>query len=99
MPATAAELREFIAQANGPGFALRAAVYEFECGSMLQAFADAKAAGADVEIIYDAVHNASKSQPEDTPRVANDFRSNRKMSGAQPPRYRFQLRKSCDIGI
>jgi phosphatidylserine/phosphatidylglycerophosphate/cardiolipin synthase-like enzyme len=65
-------MRAFIAQANGPGFGLRAAVYEFECGSMLRAFADAKAAGADVEIVYDAVHNASKSQPVDTPRVANE---------------------------
>jgi phosphatidylserine/phosphatidylglycerophosphate/cardiolipin synthase-like enzyme len=65
-------MQGFIAQANGPRFGLRAAVYEFECGAMLTAFGDAGKAGADVQIVYDAVPNASKSQPEDTPRVANE---------------------------
>lgn len=65
-------MQGFIAQANGPRFALRAAVYEFECGAMLRAFGAAKKAGADVQIVYDAVHNASKSQKDDTPRVANE---------------------------
>ena len=65
-------MQAFIAQANGPRFGLRAAVYEFECGAMLTAFGAAAQAGADVQIVYDAVANASKSQPEDTPRVANE---------------------------
>jgi phosphatidylserine/phosphatidylglycerophosphate/cardiolipin synthase-like enzyme len=65
-------MQGFIAQANGPRFALRAAVYEFECGAMLQAFGAASKAGADVQIVYDAVRNASKSQKDDSPRVANE---------------------------
>jgi phosphatidylserine/phosphatidylglycerophosphate/cardiolipin synthase-like enzyme len=65
-------MQGFIAQANGPRFALRAAVYEFECSAMLEAFGAAKKAGADVQIVYDAVRNASKSQKDDTPRVANE---------------------------
>ncbi len=65
-------MQGFIAQANGPRFGLRAAVYEFECGAMLRAFGAAKTAGADVQIIYDAVHNATKKQPVDTPRVADE---------------------------
>ena len=31
--------------------------------------------------------------------VANVFKSKSIRSGAQPPRYRFQLRKSWDIGM
>jgi phosphatidylserine/phosphatidylglycerophosphate/cardiolipin synthase-like enzyme len=65
-------MRGFIAQANGPRFGLRAAVYEFACGAMLTAFGDAQKAGADVQIVYDAVPNASTSRPVDTPRVANE---------------------------
>jgi hypothetical protein len=65
-------MQGFIAQANGPRYAVRAAVYEFACGAMLRAFATANTRGADVQIVYDAVPNASRSRPEDAPRVANE---------------------------
>ena len=32
-------------------------------------------------------------------RATDVFKSNSHRSGAHPPRYRFQLRKSCDIGM
>jgi hypothetical protein len=62
----------FIGQAAGSHFALRAAVYEFTCGRVLRAFGAAEATGADVKIVYDSVHNATKKNPKDTPREAND---------------------------
>ncbi|MDB5269090.1 MAG: hypothetical protein JWP58_2130 [Hymenobacter sp.] len=43
----------FIAQANGPEYALRASVYEFSYEPVMKAFKAAIDAGADVEIIYD----------------------------------------------
>jgi phosphatidylserine/phosphatidylglycerophosphate/cardiolipin synthase-like enzyme len=44
---------EFIEQANGPQFALHAAVYEFNCVPALEAFKRAVDSGVEVEIIYD----------------------------------------------
>lgn len=67
-------MRDFIGQAQGAGYGLRAAVYEFTCGAMLTAFADAAATGADVQIVYDAVLNASKKtkkKKKNTPRDDN----------------------------
>ncbi|RYD84314.1 MAG: hypothetical protein EOP84_05850 [Verrucomicrobiaceae bacterium] len=68
---------DFIAQANGPTYSLRAAVYEFNQGAVLQAFARAKTAGADVSIVYDArtvIHptdpERSKLQPAESNRTA-----------------------------
>jgi phosphatidylserine/phosphatidylglycerophosphate/cardiolipin synthase-like enzyme len=65
-------MQAFIAQANGPAFGLRAAVYEFTDRAMLKAFADAAATGADVKIVYDAVRNGTPKRPKDTPREDND---------------------------
>ncbi|HEV7640171.1 MAG TPA: phospholipase D-like domain-containing protein [Gaiellaceae bacterium] len=65
-------MQAFIAQANGPALALRAAVYEFTDPATLQAFADAAAMGADVKIVYDAVRNGTPKRPKDTPREDND---------------------------
>ena len=45
---------EFIGQAKGKGWGLRAAVYEFEYAPVIQAFVDALESGADVRIVYDA---------------------------------------------
>jgi PLD-like domain len=47
-------LLAFIGNANSPASGLRAAVYEFTYEPVLRAFADAAAAGADVEILYHA---------------------------------------------
>lgn len=44
----------FIGQATGPEFGLRAAVYEFNYKPVLEAFKAADRAGADVKIVYDA---------------------------------------------
>ena len=49
----AESMTAFIGQANGPGWALRAAVYEFSWVPVLQAFGVATAAGADVRIVAD----------------------------------------------
>lgn len=47
-------IKAFISQANGPGHALRAAVYEFTQPDVLAAFKTANDAGADVQIVYHA---------------------------------------------
>lgn len=44
----------FITSASGPSLALRAAVYEFTDPSVLAAFGQAQAAGADVRVVYHA---------------------------------------------
>jgi phosphatidylserine/phosphatidylglycerophosphate/cardiolipin synthase-like enzyme len=48
-------LLRFIGQAHEPRFALRASVYEFQHARVLCAFRIAIDAGADVQIVYDAV--------------------------------------------
>jgi phosphatidylserine/phosphatidylglycerophosphate/cardiolipin synthase-like enzyme len=62
----------FIGQASGPRFALRAAVYEFEYEPALEYFKAAADRGADVQIVYDSVDNATKKKPVPYPRDAND---------------------------
>lgn len=52
-------LLAFIAQADGPQWSLRAAVYEFEYDPVLKAFAKAAQAGADVKIVWDDVDNST----------------------------------------
>lgn len=47
-------LRDFIGRAQGPGFGLRVAAYEFNYGPILETLKAASLAGADVQIIYDA---------------------------------------------
>lgn len=44
----------FLAQAEGPGWGLRAAFYEFEYMPVLQALVDALERGVDVKVVYDA---------------------------------------------
>lgn len=56
-------LLNFIKQANGPEYGLRAAVYEFNQGGVVQAFADVAATGADVKIVFDARTTGSKTEP------------------------------------
>jgi hypothetical protein len=48
-------LLAFIAQAKGPGYGLRGAVYEFQWPDVLEALKAASEAGADVCIVYDAI--------------------------------------------
>jgi phosphatidylserine/phosphatidylglycerophosphate/cardiolipin synthase-like enzyme len=50
-------LLEFIGQANGPKWSLRAAVYEFEYEPVLKAFGQSAKSGADVKIVWDHVNN------------------------------------------
>lgn len=54
----------FIAQADGPDYSLRAAVYEFNYHPVLEVFRQASQRGADVRIVYDA--------RRDNPRIANE---------------------------
>ncbi len=54
----------FIAQANGPEYGLRAALYEFNYLPALHAFGEAANQGADVKIVYDS--------RRENPREAND---------------------------
>jgi phosphatidylserine/phosphatidylglycerophosphate/cardiolipin synthase-like enzyme len=51
-------LLAFIGRANGPQFGLRAALYEFHYGKVLDAFRAAGETGADVKIVFDAIDNA-----------------------------------------
>lgn len=55
----------FIGQAHKPGMALRAAVYEFQHTRVLNAFRIAVDAGADVQIVYDAVPGKGKMTARD----------------------------------
>ena len=50
---------DFIRQARGPEWSIRAAVYEFEYLPAIQAFVDALESGADVKIVFDAKKSAS----------------------------------------
>jgi phosphatidylserine/phosphatidylglycerophosphate/cardiolipin synthase-like enzyme len=61
-----------IGRANGERYGLRAAVYEFSWKPVLQSFADAIASGADVQIVYDAVDNRSKTKKTAEPRDDNE---------------------------
>jgi phosphatidylserine/phosphatidylglycerophosphate/cardiolipin synthase-like enzyme len=58
-------LLRFISQANGKGYGLRAATYEFNEGAVLKAFAKAAASGADVQVIYDARQVINPDFPDD----------------------------------
>ncbi|HEY3383454.1 MAG TPA: phospholipase D-like domain-containing protein [Vicinamibacterales bacterium] len=57
-------LLKFIGQASGPGFGLRACMYEFSYPEVLQAFGIASRAGADVRIVYD--YNAKTVKDKST---------------------------------
>jgi phosphatidylserine/phosphatidylglycerophosphate/cardiolipin synthase-like enzyme len=71
-------LLNFIKQADGAEYGLRAAVYEFNQGAVVEAFADAAKSGADVKIVFDARQvisetnhpKGSKLQPCDDNRKA-----------------------------
>jgi phosphatidylserine/phosphatidylglycerophosphate/cardiolipin synthase-like enzyme len=58
-------LLNFIKRANGPEYGLCAAVYEFNQGGVVQAFADAAATGAEVKIVFDARQVISKTNHPD----------------------------------
>lgn len=58
-------LLEFINQANGPEYCLRASVYEFNYLPVLEAFKLASDNGADVSIIYDARKDNPKTSNEE----------------------------------
>jgi len=57
---------DFIKNADGPGFALRAAVYEFSYEPVLEAFGSAAKSGADVKIICDAKKDGPYKATEKT---------------------------------
>lgn len=54
----------FIAQAKGKKYGLRAALYEFQYGPVLEAFKAASESGADVKIVFDARPNSQKYPDE-----------------------------------
>ncbi len=57
-------LLNFIKRANGAEYGLRAAVYEFNQGAVVQAFADAAKTGADVKIVFDAREVINEKNPK-----------------------------------
>jgi hypothetical protein len=57
---------DFIDQARGPRFALRAALYEFKYRPVMEAFAEAAGSGADVKIIYEAGTETAKGVTKPT---------------------------------
>lgn len=63
-------LLAFIAQAAGPGWSLRAAVYEFHYQPVLDAFRRAADRGVDVAIVYDAKSGAEKPRARNEKAIA-----------------------------
>lgn len=63
-------LLEFIGQAHGERYALRAALYEFYYPPVLEAFRDAHRSGADVRIVFDA--KPGPGSPNEENRAAID---------------------------
>ncbi len=55
---------DFIGQANGKKFGLRACVYEFKQGAVLKAFGKAAKSGADVKIIFDDRQVINQTNPD-----------------------------------
>jgi phosphatidylserine/phosphatidylglycerophosphate/cardiolipin synthase-like enzyme len=55
-------LLDFIGTANGPGWALRAAIYEFQYEPVLKAFGASAQAGADVKIVWDGIDNSEPAK-------------------------------------
>jgi phosphatidylserine/phosphatidylglycerophosphate/cardiolipin synthase-like enzyme len=55
-------LLDFIGQADGPGWGLRAAIYEFQYEPVLKAFGAAAKAGADVKIVWDDIDNSTPAK-------------------------------------
>ena len=55
-------LLDFIRQADGPEWGLRAAIYELQYEPVLQAFAEAAQAGADVKVVWDDIDNAQPAK-------------------------------------
>jgi phosphatidylserine/phosphatidylglycerophosphate/cardiolipin synthase-like enzyme len=65
---------DFIGQADGARYGLRAAVYEFNQGAVVQSFRKAQVAGADVKVIYDArqvIHATDPSKSKLQPAASN----------------------------
>ena len=56
----------FIKQANGPEYGLRAAVYEFNQTAVVEAFAAAAKSGADVKIVFDAREVINEEKPKNS---------------------------------
>jgi phosphatidylserine/phosphatidylglycerophosphate/cardiolipin synthase-like enzyme len=56
-------LLDFIALAKGPGWSLRAAIYEFQYPPVLEAFKAASERGTDVKIVWDDIDN-EKEEPK-----------------------------------
>jgi len=63
-------LLAFIGNAHGGRYALRAALYEFHYGPVLEAFATARDGGTDVKIVYDDRRTGSKDDPSEKNRAA-----------------------------
>ena len=51
----------FVGQAKGKGFGLRASIYEFQQPDVLKAFKDASLSGADVKIVFDGRANSANT--------------------------------------
>jgi hypothetical protein len=54
----------FIGRANGAGFGLRVAIYEFQLPLILNALRTAADRGADVKVAFDAIENATQAPVE-----------------------------------
>jgi phosphatidylserine/phosphatidylglycerophosphate/cardiolipin synthase-like enzyme len=63
-------MRDFIREATGPQFALRAAVYEFSYEPIIEEFQQAKKRCKDVQIVYDARIKTSDPKKTEHKRVA-----------------------------
>jgi phosphatidylserine/phosphatidylglycerophosphate/cardiolipin synthase-like enzyme len=68
----------FIGQADGPRWALRAAIYEFQYAPVLKAFGTAAQAGADVKIVWDAIDNSEPAKGKKPAKAAAPATENAK---------------------
>jgi phosphatidylserine/phosphatidylglycerophosphate/cardiolipin synthase-like enzyme len=64
-------LLAFLAQAEGKGWGIRAAVYEFNYVPVLDALWSAKKRGVDVKVVVDEVDNSTKRDPIPEPKTKN----------------------------
>jgi phosphatidylserine/phosphatidylglycerophosphate/cardiolipin synthase-like enzyme len=69
---------DFIGQADGAGWGLRAAIYEFQYVPVLRAFGEAAATGADVKVVFDDIDNSEPATPKHKAKEAEPSTENRK---------------------
>ncbi|HWI84886.1 MAG TPA: hypothetical protein VNT42_01000, partial [Sphingomonas sp.] len=61
----------FIERAQGPGWSLKGAFYEFQWPAVLEALAAANLRGAEVSIVFDSIENATGPRPKNAAAITD----------------------------